>query len=309
MRTTGGLTVSRRRFGKRLFLTVSVVAVLIVVRVALEPRRGPLNAVKVPEQERGQVKAALATSALNRSALLNELCAKRVLLIGEEHFQQEPQIWLQTLLGDLHAMDGRVAVLVLELPQHIQPQIDAYLATGDESGLDEAFKGSEVLPYKSTVRWARTHREAVSAIRVDDENFWHIGLMRLLLTDTRNDTMAHAIIAAAQANPSQRIVAYGGRMHMMNAGRYMYDRNTRRPIGARLPALGIAKKDIAAVWLFAGEAPVDGVWDVQSTVTFAGPAGDLLITKLVDNPIFGAVRLREVADYAVQLGPATPIKN
>ncbi len=210
---------------------------------------------------------------------------------------------------DLHAIDGRGAVLLLELPPHLQPQIDAYLATGDESALDEAFRGSEVLPYKSTVRWARAHREAVTAIRIDDENFWHIGLMRLLLTDTRNDTMARAITAAAQANPSQRIVAYGGRMHMMHAGRYMYDRNTRRPIGARLPALGIAKKDIAAVWLFAGEAPVDGVWDMQNTVTFAGPAGDLPITKLEDNPVFGAVRLKEIADYAVHLGPATPIKN
>ncbi len=299
----------RRWFGKRLFLAVSIVAVLTVIRVALEPKRGPLNVVRVPENERAQVKAALARSAVDRSALLSELGAKRVLLIGEDHFQQEPQIWLRELLGDLHAIDGRGTVLLLELPQHIQPQIDAYLATGDESALDEAFKGSEVLPYKSTVRWARAHREVVTAIRVDDENFWHIGLMRLLLTDTRNDTMARAIIAAAEANPSQRIVAYGGRMHMMNAGRYMYDRTSRRPIGARLPALGIAKKDIAAVWLFAGRAPVDGLWDIQNTLTFAGPAGDLPITKLEDNPIFGAVRLKEVADYAVQLGPATPIKN
>ncbi len=299
----------RRRFGKRLVLAISMLAVLIVIRVALEPRRGPLNVVKVPENERVQVKASLAASAVDRSALLAELGTKRVLLIGEDHFQQEPQIWLQTLLDDLHAMNGRGAVLLLELPQHIQPQIDAYLATGDESALDEAFNGSEVLPYKSTVRWARAHREAVTAILADDENFWHIGLMRLLLTDTRNDTMARAISMAAQTYPGKRIVAYGGRMHMMNAGRYMYDRNTRRPIGARLPALGIGKKDIAAVWLFAGEAPVDGLWDKHNTLRFAGPAGDLLITQLEDNTIFGAVRLKEVADYAVQLGPATPINH
>jgi hypothetical protein len=121
--------------------------------------------------------------------------------------------------------------------------------------------------------------------------------------------MARTIATAAQANPGQRIVAYGGRMHMMNGGRYMYDSSTRRPIGARLPAMGIARKDIAAVWLFAGEAPVDGVWDIQNTVAFTGPAGDLLVTMLEENPIFGAVRLKEVADYAAQLGPATPIKN
>lgn len=89
----------------------------------------------------------------------------------------------------------------------------------------------------------------------------------------------------------------------------MYDSDTRRPIGARLPSMGIARKDIAAVWLLAGAAPLDGVWDTQDTVTFSGPAGDLLITKLEDQPIFGATRLKEVADYAVQLGPATPINN
>ncbi len=304
----GNATVSKRRFGRRLVVVASVVAVLVATRVLLEPRMGPFNVVRIPANERAQVKHALAASAVDRSALVSELCAKRVLLIGEEHFQQEPQTWLQGVLSDLQASDGRAAVLVLELPKHVQPQIDAYLATGDESVLDEAFKRSDVLPYKSTVQWARAHREAVTAIRVDDENFWHIGLMRLLLTDTRNDTMARAIAAAAQTYPGQRIVAYGGRMHMMNGGRYLYDRNTRRPIGARLPALGIAKKDFAAVWLFAGEAPVDGLWDTQFTVTFAGPAGDLLISKVEDNPIFGAVRLKEVADYAVQLGPATPIK-
>ncbi len=301
--------MSKRPFLKRLIIAASIVALLVAIRIVLQPRMGPLNVVSIPANERDQVKHVLVASALDRSALLAELSSKRVLLVGEEHFEQEPQAWLQALLNDLHAIDGRAAVLLLELPQHIQPQIDAYLATGDEAALDEAFKGSEVLPYKSTVRWARAHRGAVTAIRVDDENFWHVGLMRLLLTDTRNDTMARAIAAAAQTYPGQRIVAYGGRMHMMNAGRYMYDSNTRRPIGARLPALGIAKKDVAAVWLFAGAAPFDGLWDKPSAVTFTGPAGDLLITKLQENPIFGAARLREVADYAVQLGPATPIKR
>ena len=301
--------MSKRHFPRRLVVAVSIVTVLVAIRVVLQPRMGVLNVVKVPANERSHVTDVLRASAVDRAALVSELATKRVLLIGEEHFQQEPQAWLWALLGDLHTRDGRGAVLLLELPKHTQPHIDAYLATGDESALDEAFKGSGILPYKSIVRWARTHREAITAILVDDENSWHIGLMRLLLTDTRNDTMARAIAIAAQAYPGERIVAYGGRMHMMNAGRYMYDSNTRRPIGARLPALGIFKKDIAAVWLFAGEAPFDGLWDTPNAVTFTGPAGDLLITKLEDNPIFGAVRLKEVADYAVQLGLATPINK
>ncbi|MDT8067661.1 MAG: hypothetical protein ROO76_05785 [Terriglobia bacterium] len=301
--------MAKRPFVKSVVIAVSFITILVAVRVALEPRMGPLNVVGVPENERPHVRGMLAASAVDRSELLSQLARKRVLLIGEAHFQQEPQVWLQGLLDDLYAKDGHGTVLLLELPKHVQQQIDSYLETGDESALDEAFRGSDVLPYRSTVRWARTHRAAVARIVADDENSWHVGLMRLLLTDTRNDTMARAIAAAAQAYPAQRIVAYGGRMHMMNGGRYMYDSNSRRPVGARLPAMGVARQDIAAVWLFAGEAPVDGVWDTEDTVTFGGPAGDLLITKLEDNPIFGAIRLKEIADYAVQLGPATPIER
>ncbi len=85
----------RTRLGKRLVLAVSIIAALIVIRAALEPRRGPLNVVKIPEDERIQVKAALTASAVDRSALVAQLAGKRVLLIGEVHFQQEPQIWLQ----------------------------------------------------------------------------------------------------------------------------------------------------------------------------------------------------------------------
>ncbi len=294
---------------KRIVVGVSIVAVLIAVRVLLEPKVGPLNVITVAPNERPLVKNALATSAVDRSELITELAAKRVLLVGEEHFQQEPQTWLQALLGDLHAKDGRGIVLLLELPQRAQPYIDRYLASGDESALNEVFAGRGVLPYKSTMRWARAHPEAVTAIRADDENFWHVGLMRLLLTDTRNETMARAIAAATQAHPDQHIVAYGGRLHMTNAGRYMYDSDTRRPIGARLPILGVPKKDIAAVWLFAGNTPIDGVWDTPGTVRFAGPAGDLPIAEVEEQPIYGVTRIKEIADYAVQLGPATPIKN
>ncbi len=299
----------KKRWLKRLGAGTLILAALAAVRIMLEPKMGALTIVKVPANERPSIKMAISASAIDHPALMAELAAKRVLLVGEEHFQQEPQSWLQTLIGDLHAIDGRGAVLLLELPGRTQADLDRYLATGDESALEHAFGGSDVLPYKSTVRWARAHREAVTAVRADDENFWHIGIMRFLLTDTRNDTMARTIAAAAEANPGQRIIAYGGRLHMTNAGRYMYDSDTRRPIGARLPALGVPRKDIATVWLFAGQNPVDGIWETPGTVSLAGLAGELPITLIEAYPIYGATRLREIADYAVHLGPATPIKN
>ncbi len=301
--------MSRRSLAIRLIAGLSTVALLITVRVILEPRKGAASVIRVAPSERPAIKDVLSASTIARPTLLTELTGKRILLVGEQHFQQEPQTWLQELLGDLQAKDGRGAILLLELPERAQPYLDRYHSTGDESALNEAFRGRGILPYSSTVRWARAHSDAVAAILVDDENFWHVGLMRLLLTDTRNDTMAHSIAQAAQAHPSQRIVAYGGRLHMMNAGRYMYDSDTRRPIGARLAALGIPKTDIATIWLFAGENPIDGIWDKPSSLSLRGPAGDLPITKLEQEAIFGATRLKEIADYAVQLGPATPITN
>jgi len=142
-----------------------------------------------------------------------------------------------------------------------------------------------------------------------DEEPWHTGLMRLLLTDTRNAAMARVVALAAAAHPDQRVVVYGGALHMMTAGRYLYDSDTRRPIGQRLPALGVRATDVAAVMLNAGSDPVDGVWNTPGTIALDGPAGGLPIVNFESSKIFGVTTAREVLDFAVHLGPSTRINT
>jgi hypothetical protein len=284
-----------------------LVAVLIGGRVALEPRPAPSHVIALTSEQRVQASASLAASAVDRRTLVAAVAATRVVLVGESHFVEEPITWLCGLLDELHAAHGRRAVLVLELLRRGGADIDRYFATGDEEALGAAF-GWGALPYQRIVRWARAHPEAVAGVVAADENPWHSGVMRLFLTDTRNDTMARAVAAAAQTG-SARVVAYGGALHMMKSGRYLYDSDTRRPMGARLPALGIPVGDTAVVWLFAGDPPGDGAWEQPGAVVLAGKAGDLALAQIEEARIFGATRFGDIVDYAVYLGPATSIAN
>ncbi len=301
----------RRTLLRRTAVLFAVLAVLVVVRFALEPRRTEAAPLRLAPTDRSHVMEALAASALDRSALVDELARQRVLLVGEAHFAQEPQTFVTELAAALHARDGRRAFLLLELPAPMQDSIDRYLANGDEHAIDSAWQQYRkfALPYQPIVRWARAHPEAVSGIVADDERPLRTGLMRLLLTDTRNTTMARAVAEAARLHPADRIIVFGGRLHMMKGGRYLYDSPTRSPIGARLEAMPDGPHDVAAVWLFAGDLPAGGLWPAPGSISFSRPAGTLPIRVLEDEVVFGASTLQEVADYAVYLGPATPVKR
>ena len=300
--------IKMSRSGKPLVFSLAFVGLLLAVRIYLQPRPSPPHVVRVDPDDRELVRASLSASVVDRPGLIRSLASKRVILVGESHFIEEPQAWLRDLLRDLHGGDGRRAVLALELPRGGQSRLDRFMASGKESDLESAF-GWGALPYHSTVRWARTHPEAVAQVIACDEEPWRTGLMRLFLTDTRNDTMARAVADAARRNPGLRIVVYGGSLHMMKAGRYLYDSDTRRPIGQRLPSLGIPPHETAAVWLFAGPDPVDGVWEAKGSLDLGGPAGDLPLSRIEETRIHGVEKFREVVDFAVHLGPATRIRG
>jgi hypothetical protein len=279
------------------------VAALVAVRVAVQPRPAPPRDVRLAPEERDRVRSLLGAAGVDRAALVAALAPRRVLLVGETHFHDAPPAWLCGLVADLRAADGRRAVLALELPRHMQRDLDAYRATGDEAALAAAF-GRDALPYQRIVRWARAHPEAVAGVVATDEDGWRTGLMRLLLTDTRNETMARAVAAAAFAHPGERVVAYGGSLHMLRAGRYLYDSDTRRPIGARLPALGIPAPDVASVLLRVGAPPADGAWETPGAVRLAGAAGQVPLDEIEEERVFGATRIGEVTDWIVWLGPS-----
>jgi hypothetical protein len=290
-------------------LTLAAIIVIGTLRIAIEPRYLPAVRFQLGDGEREAAEQALATAAVRDGALVRALAPRRVLLLGESHFYAEPLGFATSVLESLYRADHRRAVLLLELPRGSQHDLDRYLATGEEAALAAAWSGSRSLPYQKLVRWARAHRDQIRAVVAFDEDPSRVFLMRALGTDTRNGTMADAILRAARAHPGDRIVAYGGRLHMMLEGRYLYDSDTRRPVGARLLAAGFPRDQLAAVWLYAGDPPAAGLWSLPGAIALAGGAGELPVPLFETEPIDGASRVGQLIDYAVYLGPGTRIEG
>ncbi len=304
---SGDRAAAAWRFGSLTALAAIIVAG--TVRVAIEPRFLPKTDYTVEEADRERIGAALGSAAVPHEAFVRALTRRRILLIGEGHFVAEPIAYVTALLEELHRADRRRTVLLLELASGAQADLDRYLANGDEAALAAAFGRHRMLPYQKIVRWARLHHDQVRAVVAYDEDSGRVLLMRLLGTDTRNATMADAVLRAARAFPGDRVVAFGGRFHMMLAGRYRYDSDTRRPIGARLLAAGVRREELAAVWLYAGDPPADALWTRPGAIALEGAAGELPVALLETDPVAGVARLADAVDYAVYLGAGTRIEG
>jgi hypothetical protein len=306
----GGVEVGRHGRGT-LPAAVALVAIVAIgaLRVAMEPRYLPPVRFRLADEERERVGRTLSAAAIPDDDLVRALAGKRVLLIGERHFYAEPLAFATSLLEALYRVERRPAVLLLELPGGAQHDLDQYLASGAEASLAAAWDRSGAKPYQKLVRWARAHPDLVHAVVAFDEDPARIFLMRALGTDTRNRTMADAVVRAAREHPGDRIVVYGGRFHTMLGGRYLYDSETRSPIGARLLSAGFQRSELAAVWLFAGEPPAAGLWSRPGAISLAGAAGALPVALFEPEPIARASRVDELADYAVYLGPGTRIEG
>lgn len=183
----------------------------------------------------------------------------------------------------------------------MQAALDAHRQTRDDEALERAWR-VDALPYQPIVRWAHAHPAAVTRVVAFDEGRSRVMAMRALGTDTRNATMAKAILRAAREWPDARIVAYGGMAHMMLGGRYLYDHPSREPVGARLLDEGFARGDLAAVWLVPLSPPLDALWPPDAEVVrLDGAAGDLPPQLLLDVPVTGVERVAQLADFAVGL--------
>ncbi|HVI92712.1 MAG TPA: ChaN family lipoprotein [Anaeromyxobacter sp.] len=290
-------------------LALVAIVALGVLRVAMEPRYLPPVRFRLAHEEREIIERTLSAAAVPDDDLARALAGKRVLLLGESHFYAEPLAFATSLLEALYRVDHRPAVLLLELPGGAQRDLDRYLASGAEASLAAAWDRSDTLPYQKLVRWARAHPDLVHAVVAFDEDPARIFLMRALGTDTRNGTMADAVLRAAREHPDDRVVVYGGRFHVMLAGRYLYDSETRSPIGERLLSAGLPRSELAAVWVYAGEPPAAGLWPRPGAISLAGAAGALPVALFEPEPIARASRLDELVDYAVYLGPGTRIEG
>ena len=252
---------------------------------------------------------ALSDRLLGLPELAAAVSARRVLLVGEDHLYEEPPAYLTALLDELYWSGGTAASLLLEMPRNLQPAIDDYLRTGDEAALTEIFTGKPVLQLQHVLRWAHRHRARVPSVLAFDEPQYEILLKRSYLTDTRNLTMARAILRAREEHPDRRVVAYGGQLHMMRAGRYRVDEPSRDTAGSRLPGLGVPPDEITSVMLAGGhDFHLHSIWERPGALPVDGRPVRIPIAYLIDYAIFGVAFADEAFDYFVNLGPLTRIE-
>ncbi len=201
-------------------------------------------------------------------------------------------------------------VLLLELSEDSQHDIDLFMESGDESQLRPVWKKKGNLPLQRLVHWAYQNRKQVRKVVAFDQNFWQVGFNRLLLSDTRNQTMCDAVLEAYRKFPDATIVAYGGQMHMTLSGRYRYDSESRSPAGARILRAGIPRTEVLSLMLGGqGHFPVDTVWKTPGAASMKGPLGDLPYEVFINYPVFGSTRAGELFDVFVNLGSVTKIKR
>ena len=248
----------------------------------------------------------LSDSILGIDGLAEQIRAKRVLLVGEDHLFNEPPAYLTALLDRL---GDRSVSLLLELPNDIQPLLDRSIGAGDEKILSEIFDGRQVLQLQTILRWAHENRDGLLGIRAMDEPLYEILLRRAYFQDTRNQIMAQALFEAWEQHPGGRVVAYAGQLHMMRAGRYRYDQPSRETAGSRLVGMGVPRDQVVTIQMNGGESfHLAAVWEKPGVLPMKGELARIPIAYFIDYPIFGASTGGDLFDYFVNLGPLTRVE-
>jgi hypothetical protein len=275
------------------------------LRAALAPAESPPPAVDLSPAARERLAARARASEVGAGRLRAELSRLEVLLVGEEHFYRETALFLCDLLG---AVEGRRVSLLLELPRGMQPLVDEWVRTGASAGLASAMREGDALPLGDVLAWAHRNPGRVSRVTAMDEDPSRIFVNRALLRDTRNETMADAILAERRRRPSDLVVAYGGQMHMLLGGRYRYDQEDRTPAGARLLRRGVPRDKLRSVMLSGpGKSHVADAWPGPGVLMMSADIGAEPWAYFIDDPIFGAASGRDLFDEFVLLGDLTRV--
>jgi hypothetical protein len=248
----------------------------------------------------------LAKRMITLEELARALREKRVLLIGEDHLYNEPPLYACKLL---EKMGSKSISLLMELPNDIQPEIDRFMKEGSESLLKSIFFGRRILQLNSLLRWGFRNRANMTAVLAVDEPFYEILFRRSYAEDSRNQTMARAIVRSWKSNPESLIVMYAGQLHMMKSGRYRSDRPDRDTAGLRLRRLGIPKAQIATVMLNGGKNfHLHRIWHQPGVLPVNDMDIQIPIPYFIDYPIFGVTHASDIFDYFVNLGSLTRVK-
>lgn len=279
-----------------------VLALLLALRAFLAPdwHEPPVAGLQATDVD--ALRPLVEPGLLDRPALAAQVSSRRFLLVGETHFRRETVDFFTGLINEL---GDDPLVLLLELPGSTQPAIDRYLASGDEHEFDAIWGKVEALPLHGILRWAHANQNRVVEVVAMDEDSTRIFINRALLDDTRNETMARAMLEASKAHPDARIVAYAGAMHMMLGGRYRFDADNRRPAGLRLLEAGIPREAVASLSLVGDELPVKDAFASPAALDLRGTAGLLPFEDFYDYPVYGVSRIGELHTHIVYLGPLT----
>lgn len=286
------------------YILLITLAGLITLRIALEPKETPFSTLPA-YPDKSTVQKIIENNKINMEQLLEEIRTKRIILLGETHFVKETMEFLTNLATQLEKEN---LVLLLELPSDAQNEIDQYRQNGDEALIQKIFSRGNALPYQQTLRWSFANKQYISKVIAFDEPRWHVVLMRLFATDTRNQSMAEAILQ--EYDSKNTMIVFGGQLHMTMAGRYRYDAENREPVGSLLVHMGIPRNDIVSIMLSGGDRfPSYAAWNSPGISTMHGELGSLPIAFFISDPVFRAKTSAELFDYFIHLGPLSPVSE
>ena len=292
-----------RRSLRLIALVLATAALLVAVRMWLEPKDSPAPDVDLSPAARERLMTSGQQSLIDEASMIGDLMSADVWLVGEDHFYREPNEYLTHLLD---AVRDRRITLLLEIPRNLQPAVDAYVSTGASPSFDAAVREGDALPFGHILQWAHRNRTKVSRVVAVDEPGGTIFLNRALLRETRNRTMADSVSSSIDRAPGDLVVIYGGQLHMTLGGRYRYDLENRTPAGALL-LRQLDRRRIRTVLLSGkGKSPASEIL-AEGVYAAATPVGEVPYAYFIDYPIFRASKARELFDYYVVLGKLTRI--
>jgi hypothetical protein len=285
-------------------LVLAIAAPVVAIRIAIEPEESPAPVVDLSVSSMRKMAASCEQSRVDEARLFADLATTDVLLVGEEHFYRETNEFLTRMLESIGTR--RVSIL-LEIPSNLQPAVDAWVSTGSSAAYDAAVSKGDALPFQYILEWAHRNRTRITRVVAVDETRGRIFLNRALLRETRNRTMADAVLASVGGASRELVVIYGGQLHMTLAGRYRYDLENRTPAGALL-LQKLERRRIRSVMLSGkGKSPASDILP-PGIYAASSAAGESPYAWFINYPIFRAARARELFDYYVVLGDLTRIR-
>lgn len=300
------------RLTKRTKLIIAVPVLLVagffLYRNFACPPKPIFNETEIPDSAISRMAKDVAASLLDIDSVAKRVVERRVLLVGETHFKNETMEYFIHLLEKL---PNEQLIVHLELPEEVQKVIDDYFINGDEKYLQEIKSNSDCLPYSKILSWCYANRKRVKKIIAVDENYSHIFMMRAVCHDTRNKTMAEKIFQSYKNFPDAKIIFYGGQMHTLKSGRYLYDVDNRTPAGKRLIELGIKENDIFTILLEGKDRfPLSRAWgNEKGAIALDNKFLSLPINYFFTEPIFNVKNGSDLFDFYVNLGMLTEISE